>query len=171
MGRSLCHTLYNPLRRSRPEKNVCQGRAEAKAAPGKCFMDWAAPCGLHSLEPSGRTSPSQSIHARKPCPNQTLIGRGGDGPGQGLFPTEAAAPTGSRGMLSNVLAGKRYLLWSSREMPSPRPVWHASTTASFLEEENGLTNLWSLSLTSAADTAGGTCKPSSFIYLSVLILA
>jgi len=57
-------------------------------------------------------------------------------------------------------------------MPSPRQVWHASVTVNLLKgEENGLTNLWSLSLTSVADTAGGTHKPSGFIYLSVLILA
>lgn len=57
-------------------------------------------------------------------------------------------------------------------MPSPRQVCRASTTANLLTgEENGLTNLWSLSLTTATDTAGGTHKPSGFIYLSVLILA
>lgn len=77
--------------------------------------------------------------------------------------------TGSRGVLS---AGKLSLLWSNRETPSPRPVRRASTTANLLkEEENGLTDLWSLSFTSAADTAGGTREPNDFIYLSVLILA
>lgn len=75
-------------------------------------------------------------------------------------------------MLSELPARKLSLLWSSREMPSPGHVWCASTTVNLLkEEENGLTNLWSLSLTSAADTAGGTRKPNGFIYLSVLILA
>lgn len=54
----------------------------------------------------------------------------------------------------------------------PAEVQHASTTANLLkEEENGLTNLWSPSFTSAADTAGGTHGPNGFIYLSVLILA
>lgn len=75
-------------------------------------------------------------------------------------------------MLSDLPAGKLSLLWSSRKMLSRRPVWHASTTANLLkEEENGLTNLWSLSFTAAADTARGTRKPNGFIYLSVLILA
>lgn len=37
VGSSLCRALYNTLRRSRPEKHAYQGRAEAKAAPGKCF--------------------------------------------------------------------------------------------------------------------------------------
>lgn len=71
-------------------------------------------------------------------------------------------------MFSDLPAGKLSLLWSGSETPA----WRASTTANLLkEEENSLTNLWSLSLTSAADTAGGTRKPNGFIYLSVLILA
>ena len=91
-GVSAMHCIT--LRRSRPEKHVCQGRAEVKATPGKCFKDGAAPCGLHPLELGGRTSPSQSIHARKPCPKQILRSRGDDRPGQGPFPTEAAATDG-----------------------------------------------------------------------------
>lgn len=66
VGWSHCHALCNLFRKSRPEKHACRGRAEAKAAPGNCFKDRAAPCGPHPLEPVGRTSPSQSTHERKP---------------------------------------------------------------------------------------------------------
>jgi len=169
VGRSPCHSLYIPLVRSRPEKRVCQQRAEEKATPGKCFKGGAASRGLYPHEISGRTSPAQTIQARKPCPNETLRRRGGN---RDPSTRKQLPPTGSQGMLSDQLAGKFSLLWSSREMPSPRHAWCAPTTVNLLkEEENGLTNLWSLSLTSAADTAGGTRKPNGFIYLSVLILA
>lgn len=172
VGRSLCHALYNPLRSSRSGNHVWQGGAEAKATPGKYFKDGVAPCDLHPLTLGGRTSPLQSIHTRKPCPNQTLSVEMTTDQDTDPFPLRQLPLMGSQGMFSDLLAGKLSLLWPNREMPSPRHAWCASTTVNLLkEEENGLTNLWSLSLTSAADAAGGTCKPHGFIYLSVLILA
>lgn len=96
VGRSLCHAVYKPLRRSRPDNHVCQGRAEVKATPGKCFKR----TGLHPVAPILLSSvaehpPHKALkNARKPCSTPALMGRGGHRPGQGLFPTEGAATDG-----------------------------------------------------------------------------